>query len=106
MHYYVVLILYSDIGRHNAGQFNYHVLYTGKFWQEKLANLANSELFAKINFPRQYTETVYGICIDCTLFAKFFLANSFCLYSSSKFYPTKYFPCTVTILMYVHSVLK
>ena len=56
---------------------------------EKLVNLANC---ANIH---RYTETVFGICTNCCLFAKFFLANSFYLYGSPKFSPTKYFPYTV-----------
>ena len=38
----------------------------------------------------RYTENVYGIYIDCCLFAKFFLANSFYLYGSQKFSPVRY----------------
>ena len=56
------------------------IAYTGKFWLgKKLANLANRELFAKI-FPtniHRYTQNVFGIYTDCSLFTKFFLANSF-----------------------------
>ena len=54
---------------------------------EKLVNLVNHELFAKIflvNIHR-YTENVLGICTDCRLFAKIFLANSFYLYGSPRF---------------------
>ena len=59
---------------------HHELLHTGKFWQEKkLANLANYGLFAKIFLANihTYTENVFGICIDCSLFAEFFLANSF-----------------------------
>ena len=55
--------------------------------REKLANLVNHELFTKI-FPPNihiYTENVFEICTDCSLFTKFFLANSFYLYGSPKF---------------------
>ena len=54
----------------------------------------NCELFTKI-FPtniHRYTENVFGICTDCSLFAEFFLTNSF--YGLPKFYPAKIFPCT------------
>ena len=64
---------------------------------EKLANLVNHELFAKIfliNIHR-YTENVYGICTDRSLSAKFFLANSFYQYGSPIFSPAKYLPYTV-----------
>ena len=57
--------------------------------------LANRELFAKIFLTNihRYTENVFGICTDCSLFSKFFSANSFYLYGSPKFVPAKYFPC-------------
>ena len=61
---------------------------------EKLANLANCELFAEIflgNIHR-YNENVLGICNDFSLFAKFFLAK---LYGSPNISPTKTFPCMV-----------
>ena len=40
---------------------------------EKLANLANHGLFAKIFLTNihRYTENVYGICTDCRLLVKF-----------------------------------
>ena len=40
---------------------------------------ANRELFAKIFLTNihRYTENVFGICTDCSLFTKFFLTNSF-----------------------------
>ena len=42
-------------------------------------NLANREPFAKIFLANinRYTENAYGICIDCSLFAKFFLTKYF-----------------------------
>ena len=52
-----------------------------------MANLANHEPFAKL-FPtniHRYTKNVFGVCTDCSLFAKFFHANSFYLYSLPKF---------------------
>ena len=69
-------------------------------------NLANCEPFAKFfaNIHR-YTENVYGICTDCCLFANFFLANSFYLNDSPEFFPAKYFPCTITVLLKKH-ILK
>ena len=38
---------------------------------EKMANLANRELFAKIFLGNihTYTENIFGICTDCSLFA-------------------------------------
>ena len=59
--------------------------------------LMNGELFAKtfLTNIHRYTENVFGICTDCSLFAKFFLANNFYLYGLPKFSPTKYFLCTV-----------
>ena len=56
------------------------ILYTGKFWQRKnLANLANCKLFTKIVLTniQIYTETVFGICTDFSLFTEFFPTNSF-----------------------------
>ena len=49
-----------------------YITYTGKFWWEKLANLGNRELFAKIFLANihRYTENVYDICTDCSLFTK------------------------------------
>ena len=43
----------------------------------------------------RYIENVFGICTDCSLFAKLFLTNSFYLYGSPKYSPAKYFMCTV-----------
>ena len=49
----------------------------------------NCELFAKIFADiHRYIENVFGICTDCSLFAKFFLTNSFYLYGS----PCQVFP--------------
>ena len=42
----------------------------------------SSPIFTDI--PEMY---YFGICTDCSLFAKFFLPNSFYLYSSLKFPP-------------------
>ena len=51
-----------------------------------MVNLANHELFAKIFLAIIHrTENVFGICTDCSLFIKIFLANSFHLYGSPKF---------------------
>ena len=50
--------------------------------------LENCERFAKIFLTNihRYMEKLYcGICTDCSLFTKFFLANSFYLYGSPKF---------------------
>ena len=67
---------------------------------EKLANLVNRELFAKISSPI-LTDTpkmhVFGICTDYSFFAKFFLANIFYLHGSPKLSPAKYFSCTVLL---------
>ena len=70
---------------------------------EELANLVNREPFAK-NFLANiqiYTENVYDICNDGSLSTKFFLANSFYLYGSPKFSPTKYSPMYGTVFMYI-----
>ena len=76
-------------------QFKYPALLIKS---KKLANLTNRGPFVKIfliNICR-YMENVLYICTDCCLFTKFFLANSFYLYGSQKFSPTKCFPCTVS----------
>ena len=60
--------------------------------------LGNREPFAKIFLANihRYMKNVYGICTDCCLFTKFFLANSYLLPAwFAKIFPTKYFPCTV-----------
>ena len=43
---------------------------------KRLVNLVNCQLFAKIFLTNshRYTDNVFGICTDCSLFAKFFLA--------------------------------
>ena len=48
--------------------------------QEKIVNC---ELFAKIFLANiyRYTENVFGMCTDCSLIAKFLIANSFYLYA-------------------------
>ena len=48
----------------------------------------------------RYTENVFGICIICSLFNKFFL------YCSPKFSPTKYFPCMVIAFWMICSFAK
>ena len=73
------------------------------FGKGKLANLANHELFAK-NFSTDTPKMPCGICTNCSLFTKFLLTNSFYLYSSPKFSPTKYFPCTVVGMVSWHSL--
>ena len=40
--------------------------------------------------PNICTKNVFGICTNCSLFAKFFLTNSFYLYGLPKFSPTNY----------------
>ena len=50
------------------------------------------------NSPCQCTENVFGICTDCSLFAKIFLTKCFYLYSSPNFFPAKYFPCMVLVV--------
>ena len=54
-----------------------------------MANLVNRELFAKI-FLANIQKNIFGICSDFSLFAKFFLADSFHLYTSPKFSPAKF----------------
>ena len=55
---------------------------------EKLVNLTNREVFAKIFLANihRYTENVFGKCTDVSLFA-----NNFHLYDSPKFSLAKYF---------------
>ena len=55
------------------------ILYTGKFWQGKIGKFDESYLpkifFANIH---RYTENIFGICTDCSLFAaKIFLCIAF-----------------------------
>ena len=60
------------------------MLYKGNIcWGEKLMNLVNCELFAKIFLIdiHRYTKNVFAYALT-SLFAKYFLANSFHLYSS------------------------
>ena len=54
---------------------------------EKLVNLENHKLFAKIFLAiiHRYTKNVFGICTDCNLFANFFLAKTSYLYGLPKF---------------------
>ena len=54
----------------------------GKILEEKI--IGKSWAICVTNIHR-YTKSVFGICTDCNLFAKFFLTNSFYLYSSPKF---------------------
>ena len=74
--------------------------YTGKFWWGKIC-----ELFTKIFLANShtYTKNVFGISTDCSLSAKFFLTDSFYLYDSPKFFPTKYFLCTVLTMVTIYS---
>ena len=62
---------------------------------EKLVNVVNCELFAKIFFANihRYAKNIFGVC-TCSLFTKFFLANSFYPYGLPKFSPAKFFPCS------------
>ena len=46
----------------------------------------------------------FGIYTNCSLFAIFFLANSFDMHGSPKFSPAKYFPCTALCLVWVQLV--
>ena len=79
----------------------------GKFWwEEKLTNLANRELFTKFSLTNMhgYIESVFGICTDCSLFAKIFLANSFYAFNLPVWF-AKIFPCQIfsmygTVRMY------
>ena len=59
---------------------------------EKLANIENPALFAKIFIAiiLRYTENVFSICTHCNLFANFFLANTSYLYGSPKFSHVQY----------------
>ena len=68
----------------------------GKFWWGKIgefgkSNLANHELFTIIFLTNihRYTENVFGISTDCSLFAKFFLAG-FYLYGLPNFSSLKF----------------
>ena len=57
---------------------------------KKMANLANRELFTKIflNNIHRYTENVFGICTDCSLFTKFSLP----IVWFAKIFPRQIFP--------------
>ena len=73
--------------------------------------LANCELFAKIFITNihRYTENVFDICTNCSLFVKFFLAKSFCQYGSPKFYHVWYkyirtYLCYVKDMYVLHNV--
>ena len=52
----------------------------GIFVGEKLANLANCELFANIFLANihRYTENVFDICTDCSLFTTFSYTCTVC----------------------------
>ena len=54
----------------------------GKYWWIRWI-MSYSPKFSLPTFG--YTENVFGICTDCSLFAKFFLANSFYLNGWPKF---------------------
>ena len=62
--------------------FRGHTIHGKILAGEKLANLANREPFTKILLANihRYTENVYAIYTDCSLFTKFFLINSFYLH--------------------------
>ena len=71
---------------------------------EKLANLANHELFAKffLTYIHRYSENVFGICTALAYLPNFSLhTNSFYLYGLPKISPSKIFPC-VQYLHYTH----
>ena len=58
-------------------------------------------LIAKIFLADIHRYTEMYLAYELTsLLAKFFLANSFYLYGLPKFSPTKYFPCTVTYIIF------
>ena len=61
----------------------------------------NWQIWQTVSYSPKFTDTPKAcqIYTDCSLFDKFFLVNSFYLYGLPKFSPTKYFPCTVTIVM-------
>ena len=81
--------------------------YMGKFWGGKLANLVNREVFVKIFLTNihRYTENVFGICTDCSLFTNFFSPIAFTCMVHQNFSPAKYFPCTV-LYMLVNALIK
>ena len=63
--------------------------YTGKFWCGK-----NWWIWQIVSYlPSPIFTDAPRICTDCSLFTKFFLN----LYCWSKFFPAKFFPCTVYI---------
>ena len=78
----------------------------GKFWcGKKLVNLANCELFTKIFLANvhRYTENVFGMCTDSSLFIKIFLANTAftCIVWFGKIFPAKVFLCMVFLNVFV-----
>ena len=93
------------------------------FWEILVGEkLVNCEPFAKIflAYIHRYTENIYGVCTDCSLFTKFFLANSFYLHAYiwfTKILPHQIFPvygikvpmlfkCDVCILLMKHVMNK
>ena len=66
-------------------------------------NLENPALFAKIFLAiiHRYTESVFGICTHCNLFANFFLANTSYLYGSPKFLLPKF-----SLVLYLYLYLN
>ena len=81
------------------------VLYTRKFWQRKNWRIqrivSHSPKFMPISTDAWKRFMVYAL--TC-LFANFFLANSFYLHGSPKFFPAKYFPCTVCSCDYLYNL--
>ena len=69
--------------------------------RKKMANLNHAKIFF-VNIYR-YTENVFGICTDCSLFT---LDNSFYLYGSSKFSQVQYFHVAICILFVLKHLIS
>ena len=81
---------YSNSTNFSNGVTFVFMLFAYRAWEN--FGGANHEPFAKIFLANihRYTENVLGICTDFSLFTKFFLTNSFYLYSSPKFSCVQY----------------
>ena len=62
-----------------------------KIWWGKIRIVSYSPKFSSPLYIHRHTENIlnFGICTDCSIFAKFFLTNSFYLYGSPNFPPPK-----------------
>ena len=71
----------SAITLHTGWVYN-QIPYMGTCWQGKIDEFGEIVNYSpKFSFPHRHTENVFGLCTGYCLFAKFFVANSFCLYN-------------------------